>query len=195
MINFKDYACIYVLFHPIMKVTKVGISSNVLIRKAELEVGAACRLTLIYNTLPMLNVYDYERKIHNILKDKNTFGEWFSEDYNVIVNIVKETCRDVVFCHAATEYVKGVKTKDIAQYYNVSRQAIERYIKCWNINNQPDIDIKIEKNKLYEAVVKNEEKLKKTTHIQQHTSTISKKRLEEMVRLSQEKLKLKKHAT
>ena len=72
--------------------TKIGISSNVHSRLADLQTGNARKLNIIfYETMGKPRAVWCESRLHSALKDYRMEGEWFKlsiEDIKEIINII-----------------------------------------------------------------------------------------------------------
>lgn len=68
---------------------KIGVSNNVVTRLGQLVCGCPT-IKLIYESDFISNAFELESVLHNLYKDKNVGGEWFSEvDIEEIKEIIK----------------------------------------------------------------------------------------------------------
>jgi len=131
--------CVYVIYNPELNITKIGISDNVSVRKTALEASCGCRLTLHYNTKHIINARDYEMKIHDRLSDKRKLGEWFNILPEEAIEVVKEITNSAKEDPIIIKYKNGDSISKIADYYNVSRQAIIYRLRDYGIKKVKEV--------------------------------------------------------
>ena len=125
---------VYAIMNPENKRIKIGIADDVKTRLIGLESGAGCKLELINNTHPILYAEEAERDSHKLFKDKRYYGEWFTiteKEANDCINSIKlkYALDDMV-----SAYLKQNMTIiDIAEKYGVTRQAVVKRLKQYNI--------------------------------------------------------------
>lgn len=174
---------VYVIYNPISKLTKIGMSRELKNRINNLSMANGVRLELRYNTLPCINCDMIENSMHKYFKEYRTLGEWFNIDPNDAVNKLKEYT--VQLPEIVQDYLNGLSIKELSIKYSKSRQYIEKLFKqsCIESNNKittilPE-PITIARNHSNKIISVHKE------------GDISKERLEEMIRISKEKYNLK----
>ena len=66
---------------------KIGVSSNISNRISQIEL---CKhIIKTFSTEMCSNAYSIESKVHEILQEHKTHGEWFNVEFDIAVNIVK----------------------------------------------------------------------------------------------------------
>lgn len=128
--------CIYVIYNPVLKITKVGISNNVLIRKTNLECSCGCRLVLSYFTDHLKNARVFEEKIHTILSDKRGVGEWFNITPEEAEYVIKNVLTDAVYDPMISQYREGISISKIAEDMGVTRQAIIHRLRDYGLRDK-----------------------------------------------------------
>jgi aminoglycoside N3'-acetyltransferase len=66
---------VYLLYNPITRLTKIGVSDNIDVRKSALENACGCPLGLIYKTKHLLFGEKYESDTHVALGKYRKHGE------------------------------------------------------------------------------------------------------------------------
>jgi site-specific recombinase XerC len=175
---------VYVVYNPLSKLTKIGMSGRLNHRINFLSMENGVRLELRYNTLPCINSDMIENSMHKYFKDHRTLGEWFDIDPDDAVNKLKEYT--VQLPEIVQDYLNGLSIKELSIKYSKSRQYIEKLFKesCVESNNKTTT-ILPPKTK-----INRRDNIKKVEQVSNEGS-ISKERLEEMIRKSKEKYKLK----
>lgn len=115
---------VYVIYNPILNITKIGISENINRRKQILECECGCRLSISYNTNHITGAIYFEELIHDRLKDKRGIGEWFNISPEEAIEVVKDIIKDAKTDIILSSYKEGKSISQIAEDNNVSRQAI-----------------------------------------------------------------------
>lgn len=115
---------IYVLYNPVLNITKIGISENINKRKRDLECACGCELELHYNTTHILNAITFESLCHSKLAEKRRIGEWFDVSPEEATTVVQTIIETAVIDPIVTAYGEGVSISKIANTHGVTRQAI-----------------------------------------------------------------------
>lgn len=126
--------CVYLMFNPLTKLTKIGVSDNVEARKTSLEMASGCRLEIIYTTKHLLCGEKYEADAHKALSQYRVLGEWFNlpshkDAIATIESLVSSATEDLI----VENYKKGMSISNIARDYEVTRQAILARLKKYGV--------------------------------------------------------------
>jgi hypothetical protein len=128
-------ACLYVIYNPVTKLTKVGMSENVEKRKKDLEGACGVPLELKYATGHLLCPAKYETDAHIKLHEHRMLGEWFNVDPALAIRAVECVIEDATQDPVVEQYKKGDSVSSIAKDAGVTRQAILSRLKGYGLYN------------------------------------------------------------
>lgn len=128
--------CLYVVYNPLLKITKIGASDNPERRRHELSLCVGCELTLTYSSKFLLCAEKYEVDVHRELDSQRTLGEWFSITPEKAVETIEKAIQTATNDPMVELYRKGISITKMAEQYEVTRQAIlARLKKCGVYDN------------------------------------------------------------
>lgn len=128
-------ACLYVIYNPLTKLTKVGMSENVKKRKKDLESASGMPLELKYTTEYLLCPNRYETDAHIKLHEFRKFGEWFDVDPELAIRAIECVISDATEDPIIEQYKKGDSISSIARHAHLTRQAILARLKSYGLYN------------------------------------------------------------
>lgn len=128
-------ACLYVIYNPTTKLTKVGMSENVGKRKKDLEGACGVPLELKYATEHLLCPAKYETDAHIKLHEHRMLGEWFNVDPSLAIRAVECVIIDATQDPVVEQYKRGDSISSIAKDAGVTRQAILSRLKGYGLYN------------------------------------------------------------
>lgn len=129
--------CLYVMHNPELNITKIGITENLNTRKSTLETACGCRLTLVYNSIYILDARLYEIRVHHKLSHKRKLGEWFYTTPEDAIKIIESVIVGATEDPIVVAYRNGNSISKIAEHNNVSRQAIIHRLTDYGIKANP----------------------------------------------------------
>jgi len=130
----EDGRCIYVLYNPTSKLTKIGVSDNVKARKSAIEQACGCPLDLMYFSKHLLCAEKYETEVHVKFKNYRKLGEWFDIlDHISVIEEIADTIKTATEDPIVETYKKGMSITRIAEEYQVTRQAILARLKKYGV--------------------------------------------------------------
>lgn len=135
---------VYLIYNPELKITKIGIASNVNTRFAQLKMSSGCNLELYYHSIPLINASIVEKVLHKIYEPDKKLGEWYYTDRDILKNKLITTVEELgTNDKVVGDYLTGLSITEIAQANNVTRQAILRKIKALGVLGRQDGDRQI----------------------------------------------------
>jgi hypothetical protein len=104
------YGGVYVIFNPMTRLSKIGVTKGIRARLANLQTAAGARLELML-FLELEPGYDesptyVERTLHFLYKEKRMVGEWFALDV-----------RDMVAIRGLFYHIEGVHIEENEAFY------------------------------------------------------------------------------
>ena len=160
--------CVYVVYSPLMKLTKIGASENVETRKCQLELACGHPLVLIYASKHLICAEKYEVETHNEFKEYRKIGEWFDiEDHEKVIAFIKNAILSATEDPIIENYKKGISITKLAMEFQVTRQAILARLKKYGVYDN--------KGHIYERLVLNTSQVIPKEIEKQHISTIEDK--------------------
>lgn len=126
---------IYIIYNPITKYHKIGISRNIKARISHLSNSSGVKLELVYTTPPYSNASFIEHYTHVQFKENRLVGEWFSIDPNEVIKFLKETEANIADINEIADiykkYANGVSTAFLAKELGITRQAVHKKLSQW----------------------------------------------------------------
>jgi hypothetical protein len=130
----EEGRCVYALFNPITKLTKIGVTDNIETRKNTLELACGCRLELIHITRHLLRGEKYEVDAHRELSQYRVMGEWFNlPAHGIVIETIDRVIESATQDAIVEDYRKGVSISKLALEYEVTRQAILARLKKYGV--------------------------------------------------------------
>lgn len=165
-------ASIYVIQNLELDRVKIGYSNDPLKRFAGIRSQSGCEMKLYYSSMPILDYESVELVLHDFFDSHRGIGEWFNLHPDIAVSKIKEIIGDSELCDIVKFYNSGMNPTQIAGRLDVSRTAIIKYLKRYNIydsrresksfNKSLDKKLSIENSKILNETsksVKSEKKL------------------------------------
>lgn len=125
---------VYVIYSPVVKITKVGIASNVKTRFQSLVGASGCRLELKYHSDPILNYIYIENKVHEHFKKHRAVGEWFTISPDPVLEYISSIKEEFITDKIIDES-KSKNISELAKKYKVTRQSIMKRLKKADIKS------------------------------------------------------------
>jgi len=126
--------CVYVIYNKEYDITKIGISQNPETRLIELETGAGCELVIKHQTMPLMNARQIEKLCHKHFKPHHKRGEWFYIDPARVIEYIKTLT--LHYDEITNMYMNNKTITEIADKYDVTRQAIIKRLKEYGIHKE-----------------------------------------------------------
>ena len=174
---------VYVMYNPVTKLTKIGITRDIKKRLYTLSCANGVQLELYFYTHPCMNAERIERNMHIHFAEHRKLGEWFKHDKKLIkIELLQQK---LSYSKLVKDYLNDISVNEIAISYKVSRQAIEKKLHELGINRKHiNKEPKIIKNVIIEPIIE--------IPIIIDNSIISNDKIIAMVKANEEKMKLKK---
>ena len=191
MSKIEETKCIYVILNTENGRIKIGMSSNVSKRFEALKYSGGCKLELLYNTLPVVNAYIFESRLHKIFSEYRYIGEWFTVDFTTAIDMIKKLTVDYEICGVCEMFRSGVNPSNIAKEYNVSRSCIVNHLAVRGFKPRFSLNDKIMENEKITALSKSEFYYESKNN-RQPPNPITKLNISDMVAKNNQKLQMNK---